>query len=419
MPKLNFAQKTMLKALAGAVLINGLFFWWMSIQAHWQWVLLGLGFFLCAQILVALVLGRRITRKIIFDSRLKRKLKSVKHKINELLAVEHQINDSLFEGLIVLDHDNYIISYNFAARVMFSLPHNMAKISLLEAVRIPELHDRLCLLREQDYCEPFIITLKNNRVFEVKIVFLKHQGRVLLLFIDRSFAQEFVIHASHELKTPMSIILANAENLLDISDNQQEQALLKAIIRQAQRSQKLIESLLDWARFETRSYTAHAEAINLKAFFTSLVSEHHFNVKLSIDCQSELRALVDPYLLERLIVILIENTAKYAGHDASMKIKASIIKEEIDLVFHDNGPGIAARYRERVFDPFFRQPHHEQIFSGFGLGLSQARTLAHAMGSEISVLNGITQGCAIRLFLPLAPKVILDRPVQERALVGA
>ncbi len=251
----------------------------------------------------------------------------------------------------------------------------------------------------------FLPLVLGNRLGK-KLIFESSFSQKLRDLILDERHDDFIAHASHELKTPVAIILANAELLLDSPEVEEGNAkLLHAIHRQALRAQNLLESLLDLLRLNAGHYEVKVEKIDLYQFFAELrASLGHMGSIIKNEIREGTYVKTDRMLFERLTHIIIENAQKYAGKNPELAIIAQPADDYLKIQFVDNGPGIKTHLRERVFEKFFRQPEHESPEKdGFGLGLSHARAIVQSLGGSIFVEDSVGQGCTIAVLLDAWP----------------
>lgn len=386
--------------------------WWCSENTNYGAfaIMLVGGSVLIGQILFALFLGSRITRKVIFEGRLKQRLKRLKKNLFVSERRHHQINDHLFEGVIIVDDQSRIIYANRSARKTLKLAKHLRDVSLAEAIREPEMHE--LMQQSKDQQRPFERTITvgglESKKFLIRVSpMAEDELMISMLDITRASAlddkhNDFIAHASHELKTPISVILANAELLIDLSgDVPNYRHLLQAILRQALRAKNLLDSLLELLRFDAGHHSLSPELVELSKFVDDVkISLGHYGAMIKNDVHRNTVVWADRALLERMTLIIIENAQKYAGEDPRLSISSDRQKGKIKVQFVDNGPGIKRHLRERVFERFFRAPEHDRSDKeGFGLGLSQARAIANAMGGRIFVDDTVDKGCGISLYL--------------------
>lgn len=223
--------------------------------------------------------------------------------------------------------------------------------------------------------------------------------------------KRFLRHVSHELKTPLTSIREGSELLAEgvvgaLSPQQQE---IAAILREnSLRLQKMIENLLDYTAVQFQKPVLNVTHVDGK----SLVQEALAAYSLTLDTKqiqiiqvlAEVSLECDREKILTVIDNLISNAVKYTPKGGSIHIALAREGDRLLLDVADDGPGIAAVDRERLYEPFYRgSGSHDGRISGSGLGLSIASEYLDAHGGDITLLPS-AQGAHFRVRLPLRPK---------------
>ncbi len=402
MKPLNYAQNTVLKLMGWSFLSTSAFWVWVQSQDDGPtngllvvFIFVGL-LLLVTHGIMAIVIGSAVTRKVIFSGRIKHKLKRLNERVRLSEQIKEHITEFILEGLIIIDRESRIIFVNKMACQILRLSKNVSDVSLIEAIREPEIHEIISeVLKTAERVERTItLSSMDQRKLLVRVSPMKNHHLLIALWdttrastIDE-MQTDFLAHASHELKTPISVILANAELIIDSPHlNATDRPLMNAIHRQALRAKILLDSLLELFRLDAGRNPVALESVDLREFVDYLrESIGELGTAIVNEVPARICLFTDRKLLERLALIIIENTKKYAGPKATLWIKIQQQKNALKLQFADNGPGIKRHLRERVFERFFRQPEHDRSESGgFGLGLAQAKAIATTLGAQIFV----------------------------------
>jgi two-component system, OmpR family, sensor histidine kinase KdpD len=209
---------------------------------------------------------------------------------------------------------------------------------------------------------------------------------------------------SHDLRTPLAVITGSTSTLLQTSPAlppETRQDLLKTILEEAERLNRLIRNLLDMTRLESGAVKVKKELVPLEEVVGGALVRlesrlEHRHVK--IDLPPDLPFIAcDPVLLEQLLINLLENAAKYSQGD--IEINAEAASDGVAVEVLDRGPGIPQGHEERVFDKFY-QAGREGTREGVGLGLTICRAIAGAHGGKISASNREGGGARFRFTLP-------------------
>jgi signal transduction histidine kinase len=201
------------------------------------------------------------------------------------------------------------------------------------------------------------------------------------------YLRDFAAALSHEFKTPLAGISGAIELLEDHEASMSEaerKRFLGNISQDATRLSALVGRLMDLARADMAEPEAGARTslAPLLAKVADAMRGADFSVDVRLD-HPEMAAAIAEAALESVLVTLAEN-AKQAGA-STMSIHATQAGSEISLTVTDNGPGIAAADRDRLFEPFFTT---RRAVGGTGLGLAIARALVEAHGGRLELVEG-------------------------------
>lgn len=223
--------------------------------------------------------------------------------------------------------------------------------------------------------------------------------------LDNAAARQrrFVADAAHELRSPLTTLLASLEVALAYPERTDWPATADTAARQTRRLQALAEDLLLLARLDTDTPTAGPETVDLTALASRLTEQHPAGEgPLILSCDSTAPAHVrgNPGEYERLLRNLVDNAARHAAQ----RVQVTVRNEGawVVLTVHDDGPGVPAEDAERVFERFVRlDDARSRDHGGTGLGLAIARDLAHRHQGTLT-LAPRTLGACFRLRLPRA-----------------
>ncbi|MBU0637527.1 MAG: HAMP domain-containing histidine kinase [Planctomycetes bacterium] len=228
-------------------------------------------------------------------------------------------------------------------------------------------------------------------------------------------AQErFIADASHELKTPLSVVLAEAQILLQQERTIEEYDQFVASIQdQLRQLVRLVDSLLTLARADAGFPLAQTQPVSVNEIVMEAVERceplaRHREVRLvpvlAPPGEDGVEAIVsgDPSLLRAVVDNLLRNAIRYSPVEEAVEIEVRVGGDEVLVAVRDNGPGIPAEEIDRVFDRFFHIPRGEEAVQGAGLGLAIARGVATLHHGSISAANQLGGGCEFVLRLPLA-----------------
>jgi two-component system sensor histidine kinase KdpD len=206
---------------------------------------------------------------------------------------------------------------------------------------------------------------------------------------------------THDLRTPLTSVKAAVTTLLDESevmlDDEARREFLEIINEEADRLNYFVENMVELARIEAgaisprRRWSSIEEIVAMARARTEALTRDH---RTEVDIESELPAArIDASLIAEVLYSLIDNAAKYSPAGSRIKISASRAEGEMLLIaVEDEGRGIPAELRERVFDKFFRATAEGAASlgrpKGLGMGLAIARGIVEAHGGRIWVESG-------------------------------
>jgi two-component system phosphate regulon sensor histidine kinase PhoR len=223
---------------------------------------------------------------------------------------------------------------------------------------------------------------------------------------------EFISNMTHELKTPISTVTVAVEALRHfgaLEDPERTKEYLDISALELQRLSLLVDKVLKLSLFENRQIELKPERVNL----AELIAEVMASMKLSLEkagavvrlaCTGEgLFVRADRMHLGSVISNLLDNALKYSRESPVLTIQLSRDGQEVLLSVADNGIGIPAAYREKIFEKFFRVPsgdHHN--IKGYGLGLSYVHHIVTRHEGRISVESKEGKGSTFIIQLPAA-----------------
>ncbi|MFF0228392.1 sensor histidine kinase [Streptomyces sp. NPDC004629] len=223
--------------------------------------------------------------------------------------------------------------------------------------------------------------------------------------LDTAAAQQrrFVADAAHELRSPLTTLLASLEVALAYPERTDWPATATTAARQTRRLQALAEDLLLLARLDTRTPAADPETVDLTALASRLTEQYPLTERpLTLSCDSTAPAYVhgNPDEFERLLRNLIDNAVRHAAHRIQITVRHQ--DDRVVLTVHDDGPGVPTEDAERIFERFVRlDDARSRDHGGTGLGLAIARDLAHRHRGTLT-LTPRTLGACFQLRLPRA-----------------
>lgn len=225
---------------------------------------------------------------------------------------------------------------------------------------------------------------------------------------EASTRVSFVNRVSHELKTPLTNIRLYGELLED--EIEEEEATAKryvTVIRdESRRLSRLIHNVLSFSRSQRSRLQIHRREVALDALVSEALEQFSIDfdekgIKLETDLGFGREVQADPDAVEQVLVNLLSNASKYAVDGHWLGVRTGEVDGHAFVRIADHGPGIPARSREKVFEPFHRLSDRlSEGVSGTGIGLTISRELARMHGGDLRVLES-EHGALFEFLLPL------------------
>ena len=204
--------------------------------------------------------------------------------------------------------------------------------------------------------------------------------------------KEFVASASHELKAPLAVIVANVENMQHEAQNEGLQGNLKVIDSECMRMSRLIKDMLLLASSDAEKWTIHTSEVNVDTLLISLYEAYEprcmkKKIKLTLDLGEELFPVImtDKERLFRLLSIYLDNALHYSPEGKEIQIRVDMSSKELTFWIVDHGIGVEEKAKPFIFDRFYCADQSHTDKSHFGLGLSIAKELARMLQGKIGM----------------------------------
>ncbi|MCK9422081.1 MAG: HAMP domain-containing histidine kinase [Bacteroidales bacterium] len=249
-----------------------------------------------------------------------------------------------------------------------------------------------------------------SAILVISVVFFVYAIFVILQQKRLSELQrDFINNMTHEFKTPISTINISADVITQPEILQDPKRLFKygAFIRQEnQRLNLLVEKVLQIARIEKGGVQLKMERIDLNSLIGTIADNFQTNLrpgaKMEISLNPEVGQIsADILHLTNIFHNLTDNALKYAGEDPQIRIETRRIRDHVQILFSDNGPGIEPRYHKRIFQKFFRIPSGNiHDVKGFGLGLYYVKIICRAHKWNIRIDSKSDTGSTFIIEIP-------------------
>lgn len=228
--------------------------------------------------------------------------------------------------------------------------------------------------------------------------------------VEKAWEQQrqFVADASHELKTPLTVILANSGILLSHREDTvgAQVKWIEYIQEEARRMKGLVEDMLFLAKSDAARLPATRLPVDMSELtegcllpFESVAFEA--GVTLESDIRPGLYVNGDEGQLRRLVYILLDNACKYAGSGGAVAVVLSRTSDRLKLTVRNTGPAIPPEHLEHLFERFYRSDSaRTREAGGYGLGLAIAKAIVQSHRGQISVASSEAEGTVFTVLLP-------------------
>jgi len=228
--------------------------------------------------------------------------------------------------------------------------------------------------------------------------------------LESSFDQlrRFTADASHELRTPLAVIRGIGENALRETRTLPEyKDAMGSMLEEVDRLTRLVDTLLKLSRGDAGTIRLSRDVLNLGDLTRDVVSSlgilaEERQQRLQVVAVENVRVSADRLVLRDAITNIIDNAIKYGPLRSTIDVRVDADSDQATVSVTDEGPGIPAEHRDRVFDRFYRADEgRSRDMGGTGLGLAIAKWAVEANGGRISVETMAT-GSLFRITLPRA-----------------
>lgn len=336
-----------------------------------------------------------------------------------LRAEKRALLENLDEGALTVDGGGRISYINAKASRLLGLEQDKIlgreyrelHLAVARNLSIPskKLIEKVLIEKERAYSHIVTNELLKSHFELVAIPVPKGEG-VILLLKDCSNQQkilevgkEFIANASHELRTPVTIIRGFAETLKDLEEVSEAmyESILEKIIRNCERMELLVKNLLTLADLENSGplTLVPCDLVSLLddcseqmiAIHPEITIEQFYN-------EDQIEILGEETLLSLAFINILKNCVKYSPLPAEIKITIESKEEEVSLQIEDKGVGIPEEAWERIFDRFYTvDKTHSRKLGGAGIGLSIVKIIMDKHDAKIWVTSVLGEGTTFHM----------------------
>jgi NtrC-family two-component system sensor histidine kinase KinB len=346
--------------------------------------------------------------------------------VDELLAGQQRLQavlDSIDDGLLMIDRQGRLEHLNPVAQRQLGWEEGRLGQGLGEALQRPELDEQLYLVLRGGTLEraPEDLSIDidgETRLLTYSLTPVSHTkghilGAVMVLHDvteQRAFERvrsEFVLRASHELRTPvtgMHMAFGLLQERVHFAPDSRETDLLKTVNEEMQRLMQLINDLLNFSRYQNGLQKLTLAPCDVGDLLTEArqrfaASAQELDVMVLLEVQEPLpRLQADKAQLERVLDNLLDNALRHTPESGLIRLQARRHGERLIISVEDNGEGIAYGQQARIFEPFVQVGRKK---GGAGLGLALCKEIVQLHGGRMGVYSRPGQGTQFYMALPL------------------
>jgi two-component system sensor histidine kinase QseC len=303
------------------------------------------------------------------------------HEVRVVVSEAHDLRNRLVRG----------IALNIASPLALGLPVLFWLLSLSIRKGLQPLQ---LLTHEIEIRKPDKLTPVDNSKVPREVSSLVQALNALLARVSNALDGErrFTANAAHELRTPLAAMRFHL-HVARVADSEDERLRAMDLLRQGvERSGRLVEQLLTLARLDPEQALPVPQPVDLSEAAQTVCAERaplalQHDQTLELDADADLPAVSgNADMLAMLLSNLVDNAIRYTQAGGHIDVALRRIPSGVQVEVRDDGPGIAAELRERVFERFYRAQTHEQ--AGTGLGLAICRRVAELHQAQISLSDG-------------------------------
>ena len=326
------------------------------------------------------------------------------------------IINSMTEGVLVLDSDLRVKLANNSLKQMFSIEGDAVGKGYIDVIRSAALKEMVDDLPKSGEVRNNRMEFSGRTLLANGVTFIGDgkagRGSVLVfhdITLDAQLERikaEFAANASHELRTPLAAIKGYLETLED-EDPEIQKSFIQTIRRNVDRMSSLVSDLLLLSRLESPVPHVSLEKVDLLSVAgdgMKLVEKlaRNKNIDVKIDIEDDMFINGDPFLLEQMILNLLDNAVKYT-ENGEVVFQASEDGKKALIKVKDTGIGIPVQHLSRIFERFYRMDKaRSRDLGGTGLGLSIVKHIVQLHSGEIHVESQPGNGTTFTIYLPLA-----------------
>ena len=344
-----------------------------------------------------------------------------KHSYRQLLREVRKSTNAMPDGAVILNAENEIIACNRAAKHLAGLKRKKDRGQRVDNIlRDPEL-TRLLHSDDQSLTVEMASPVKDGDWLNCRVVPYGADQKLLLLrdITERirlsKMRRDFVANASHELRSPLTVIAGYLDSLAD--DAEMPPGWRKPVEQmqgQARRMRHILGELLELSRLESAGKAQTDEPVDVGALFEDARSafEGHADIaSIVVDVQSTAQLRGNAAEIETVVVNLLSNAVRFTPQDGRITLRWRSDADGAELSVADTGEGIDAQHLPRLTERFFRvDKGRSRDNGGTGLGLAIVKHVLARYDAELIIGSELGEGSEFRCRFPV-DRVIVSPPV--------
>lgn len=223
--------------------------------------------------------------------------------------------------------------------------------------------------------------------------------------------KQFLLSISHDLRSPMTSIIAYVQGLLDgiARDEEKKRQYLEVIKEKSLEIDRMVNRIFTYAKLDSKEYVLDTKSIDIGKYMKHYVEEvsreyekKDFSIQLNLVSSANIMADTD--MLDRICTNLIENAYKYNDKEkGEIKITVKAGPENVKITFLDNGPGVSDAEMSHLWDVFYRTDHaRKNPGQSNGIGLAIVKRAVELMKGKVEAKNGKNGGLSVIIRIPVS-----------------
>jgi two-component system phosphate regulon sensor histidine kinase PhoR len=344
-----------------------------------------------------------------------------KDEYRKLLKEIRKSTNAMPDGAVIIDANHEIVNCNKASKELVGLKPKKDRGQRIDnIIRDPELTN---LLESEDQTRAIDIPspVKDGNWLNVRVVPYGVDQRLLFLrdITERirihKMRRDFVANASHELRSPLTVITGYLDALSEDKNTPEEWAgPVEQMLTQSKRMSHLVSELLELSSLEGGSKASTDDIIDVAGLLAAakksyLGDKDQPAIELELESRAQLRG--DSNQIESVISNLLSNAVRHTPRDGTVTLSWRSSSDGADLMVKDTGVGIAEEYIPRLTERFFRVDRgRSRDGGGIGLGLAIVKHVLSRHDAELFISSGVGDGATFCCHFPPS-RIVVDAPI--------